>query len=156
MTTIELENRLSELGYKLPVLPVSKGIYKRCMIVGNLLYLSGHISVTHDGTAFTGKLGADLTDDEGIYAARQCGLAMLATIKEVLGGFEKIDRVVKILGMVNSSVDYTNHPVIINGCSSLLKDIWGDDKGVGIRSAVGMGSLPNNVAVEIEAIFQLV
>lgn len=156
MTTTELESRLAELGYSLPLLPISKGIYKRCMIVGNLLYLSGHISVHHDGSAFTGKLGAGLADEEGIHAARQCGLAMLATIKEELGGFEKIDRVVKLLGMINSSTDYTNHPVIMNGCSALFRDIWGEDKGIGVRSAVGMGSLPNNVAVEIEAIFQLV
>lgn len=155
MTTQALENRLAELGYQLPVLPTSKGIYKRCMIVGNLLYLSGHISVNHDGTAFTGKLGADLTDEEGVYAARQCGLAMLASIKEVLGGFEKIVRVVKLLGMVNCTTDYTKHPIIINGCSELFRDVWGEDLGVGCRSAVGMGSLPSNVAVEIEAIFEV-
>lgn len=155
MTTQELENRLTELGYQLPLLPVSKGIYKRCMAVGNMLYLSGHISVHPDGSAFTGKLGDDLTDEEGIVAARQCGLAMLATIKQELGGFEKIKRVVKLLGMVNCTANYTNHPVIINGCSILFRDIWGEDLGVGVRSAVGMGSLPNNVAVEIEAIFEL-
>ncbi len=156
MTTKELEKRLADLGFELPVLPVSKGIYKRCMVVGHLLYLSGHISVNNDGSAYVGKLGVNLTEEEGVYAARQCGLAMLATIKEELGGFEKINRVVKLLGMVNSSADYTNHPVVINGCSSLFRDIWGDDNGVGVRSAVGMGSLPNNVAVEIEAIFEII
>ncbi len=156
MDTQTLENRLLELGYQLPILPTSKGIYKRCMVVGNLLYLSGHISVNNDGSALTGKLGADLSDEDGIVAARQCGLAMLATIKEVMGGFEMIDRVVKLLGMVNCSNDYTKHPIIINGCSELFRDIWGEDKGVGVRSAVGMGSLPNNVAVEVEAIFQLI
>jgi len=155
METKALENRLAELGYQLPVLPTSKGIYKRSMIVGNLLYLSGHISVNNDGSTITGKLGSGLADEDGIAAARQCGLAMLATIKEELGGFEKIKRVVKLLGMVNCSADYTNHPVIINGCSALFRDIWGDDLGVGVRSAVGMGSLPGNVAVEIEAIFEL-
>ena len=80
---------------------------------------------------------------------------MLTTIKEELGGFEKIKRVVKLLGMVNCNADYTNHPVIINGCSALFREIWGDDLGVGVRSAVGMGSLPGNVVVEIEAIFEL-
>ncbi len=155
MDTQALENRLAELGYQLPVLPTSKGIYKRCMIVGNLLYLSGHISVNNDGTAFTGKLGADLSDEQGVYAARQCGLAMLASIKEVLGGFEKIVRIVKLLGMVNCTTDYTKHPIIINGCSELFRDVWGEDLGVGCRSAVGMGSLPSNVAVEIEAIFEM-
>jgi len=155
METEALENRLAELGYQLPVLPVSKGIYKRCMIVGNLLYLSGHIPVNSDGSTLTGKLGAGLADEDGIAAARQCGLAMLTTIKEELGGFEKIKRVVKLLGMVNCNADYTNHPVIINGCSALFREIWGDDLGVGVRSAVGMGSLPGNVVVEIEAIFEL-
>lgn len=155
MTTLEIENRLKELGYELPVLPVSKGIYKRCMLVGNMLYLSGHISVNNDGSPLTGKLGAGLSDEDGVNAARQCALAMLATLKQELGGFEKIKRVVKLLGMVNSSADYTNHPVIINGCSVLFRDIWGDDLGVGVRSAVGMGSLPNNVAVEIEAVFEV-
>jgi enamine deaminase RidA (YjgF/YER057c/UK114 family) len=155
MDTQALENRLAELGYTLPVLPTSKGIYKRCMIVGNMLYLSGHISVNNDGTAITGKLGADLTDEEGIYAARQCGLAMLSSIKEVIGGFDSIVRVVKLLGMVNCTTDYTKHPIIINGCSELFRDVWGEDLGVGCRSAVGMGSLPSNVAVEIEAIFEV-
>ncbi len=156
MDTQTLENKLLELGYQLPILPTSKGIYKRCMVVGNLLYLSGHISVNNDGSALIGKLGAGLSDEEGIVAARQCGLAMLATIKEVMGGFEMIDRVVKLLGMVNCTNDYTKHPIIINGCSALFRDIWGEDKGVGVRSAVGMGSLPSNVAVEVEAIFELI
>lgn len=155
METKALEKRLAELGYQLPVLPVSKGIYKRCMIVGNLLYLSGHIPVNSDGSILTGKLGAGLADEDGIVAAMQCALAMLTTIKEELGDFEKIKRVVKLLGMVNCSADYINHPVIINGCSALFRDIWGNELGVGVRSAVGMGSLPGNVAVEIEAIFEL-
>jgi enamine deaminase RidA (YjgF/YER057c/UK114 family) len=103
----------------------------------------------------TGKLGADCSDEAGVHAAQQCGLAMLATLKQELGGFEKIKRLVKLLGMVNSTVDYKNHPVIINGCSALFRDIWGEEYGVGVRSAVGMGSLPSNVSVEIEAIFEL-
>lgn len=150
-----IENRIAELGYSLPILPVSKGIYKRCVQSGNLLFSSGSISVNNDGSPITGKLGGDCSDEKGIEAARQCGLAMLAAIKETIGSLEKIKRVVKILGMVNSTPEYTNHPVIINGCSALFRDVFGEENGVGARSAVGMGSLPGNVAVEIEAIFEL-
>ena len=155
MDTATTEKKLTEMGLSLPVLPTSKGIYKRCLAVGNQLYVSGHISVNNDGSALTGKLGADCSDEAGVFAARQCGLAIMATLKESLGGFEKIKRVVKLLGMVNSTAEYKNHPVIINGCSELFRDVWGEENGVGVRSAVGMGSLPGNVSVEIEAIFEL-
>ena len=150
-----IENRIAELGYTLPKLPVSKGIYKRCVQSGHLLFMSGSISVNNDGSPITGKLGDDCSDEQGVMAARQCGLAMLAAIKESIGTLERIDRVVKILGMVNATPDYKNHPVIINGCSELFRDVFGEVNGVGARSAVGMGSLPGNVAVEIEAIFEL-
>jgi enamine deaminase RidA (YjgF/YER057c/UK114 family) len=147
-------NRLHELGYTLPVLPVSKGLYKRCLQVGNLLFLSGHISVNNDGSPIRGKAGLDVSDDEAKAAARQCGLAMLAALHEQ-GLLGSIKRVVKLLGMVNATPDYTNHPVVINGCSELFAQIWGEENGIGTRSAVGMGSLPNNVTVEIEGIFEL-
>jgi len=155
MNISSTEKKLSELGLSLPILPTSKGIYKKCLAVGNQLYVSGHISVNNDGSPLTGKLGADCSDEAGVIAARQCGLAILATLKQELGGFEKIKRLVKLLGMVNSTPDYKNHPVIINGCSQLFLDLWGEENGIGVRSAVGMGSLPGNVAVEIEAIFEL-
>lgn len=149
------EQKLSDLNLSLPVLPSSKGIYKRCVEVGSLLYVSGHVSVKNDGTSITGKLGKDVSDEEGRIAARQCGLAILSSVKDHLGDLEKIKRVIKILGMVNCTPDYTNQPVIINGCSELYVQLWGEDNGKGVRSAVGMGSLPGNVAVEIEAIFEL-
>jgi enamine deaminase RidA (YjgF/YER057c/UK114 family) len=152
---MSLEQKLSDLNLSLPVLPESKGIYKRCLTVGNLLYVSGHISVKSDGTSITGKLGKDLSDDEGKAAARQCALAILASIKDHFGSFDKIKRVVKILGMVNSTPDYEKHPVVINGCSELYVQLWGEENGKGVRSAVGMGSLPGNAAVEIEAVFEL-
>jgi enamine deaminase RidA (YjgF/YER057c/UK114 family) len=155
MNTTSIEKKLSELGLSLPILPASKGIYKRCLVVGNQLYVSGHISVNNDGSPLTGKLGADCSEETGVVAARQCGLAILAAIKQELGGFERIKRLIKLLGMVNSTADYKDHPVIINGCSRLFKDLWGEENGIGVRSAVGMGSLPGNVAVEIEAIFEL-
>jgi enamine deaminase RidA (YjgF/YER057c/UK114 family) len=152
---MSIEQKLSELNLSLPMLTTSKGIYKRCLQVGNLLYVSGHVSVNSDGSSITGKIGKDLTDDQGKAAARQCGLAILSSIKDHLGNLDKIKRVIKILGMVNSTPEYTNHPVVINGCSELYVQLWGVDNGKGVRSAVGMGSLPGNVAVEIEAIFEI-
>ena len=150
-----IEKKLDELKLKLPVLPTSKGIYKRCVVVGNLVYVSGHISVNQDGSPITGKLGKDLNEEEGKMAARQCGLAILTSLKEQFGSLDKIKRVIKILGMVNATPEYEKHPIVINGCSELYVDLWGEDNGKGVRSAVGMGSLPNNVAVEIEAVFEL-
>lgn len=150
-----IEEKLKELGYTLPVLPASKGIYKRGLIDGNHLYVSGHISVNTDGSAITGKLGKDLNEEQGKAAARQCGLAMLASVKAELGDLQKIKRVMKVLGMVNATPDYEKHPIVINGCSELFVALWGEDNGKGVRSAVGMGSLPHNVAVEIEAMFEI-
>jgi enamine deaminase RidA (YjgF/YER057c/UK114 family) len=152
---MNIEKELSALGLSLPALPASKGIFKRCLIAGDMLYVSGHISMNNDGSLIVGKLGKDLSDEEGAIAARQCGLGILASVNSQLGGFDKIKRVVKILGMVNSVADYENHPIIINGCSQLFARLWGEENGIGVRSAVGMGSLPGNVAVEIEAIFEL-
>ena len=152
---MSIEKKLSDLNFSLPVLPSSKGVYKKCLIVDKLLYVSGHVSINTDGSYIKGKLGKDISEDEGKIAARQCGLAILSSVKEQLGGFDKIKRVVKILGMVNSTPDYENHPVIINGCSELYVQLFGEENGKGVRSAVGMGSLPGNVAVEIEAIFEL-
>lgn len=154
MNTRNTEQKLTELGLTLPTLPVSKGIYKSCLEVGNLLYISGHISINEDGSFITGKVGADVDDDEAKRAALQCGLAILSSIKAHFGNLSRIKRVIKILGMVNAVPEYTKHALIINGCSELYVQLWGNDNGKGVRSAVGMGSLPNNVAVEIEAIFE--
>lgn len=149
------EKKLAELGLVLPELPGSKGIYQSCLEMNGLLYFSGHVSINTDGTFITGKLGGGLTDEEGTVAARQCGLAILASVKKHLGGLDRIQRVVKLFGMVNATPDFTRHALIINGCSSLFVSIWGEDLGKGVRSAVGMGSLPNNVAVEVEGVFAL-
>jgi enamine deaminase RidA (YjgF/YER057c/UK114 family) len=150
-----VEQQLEVLGLKLPLLPASKGIYKRCVINGKLLYVSGHVSVNADGSYITGKLGRELDEDQGQIAARQAGLAILSSIHGELGNLDQIKRVVKLFGMVNAVPDYTQHPVVINGCSTLFAQIWGEERGIGVRSAVGMGSLPGNVAVEIEAIFEI-
>lgn len=155
MESTQIEKKLEAMGLTLPTLPGSKGIYKSCLTVGNLVYVSGHVSVQTDGSFIAGKLGQDLDETEGQIAARQCGLAMLASLKKHLGDLDRITRVVKLLGMVNSTPNYTQHPVVINGCSTLFVDLWGDENGKGVRSAVGMGSLPGNVAVEIEGIFEI-
>jgi enamine deaminase RidA (YjgF/YER057c/UK114 family) len=152
---MSIEKKISELNLSLPILPASKGIYQRCLEVGDLLYVSGHISVNSDGSYLTGKLGKDISEEEGKIAARQSGLAILSSVKDHLGNLSKIKRVIKLFGMVNSTPDYEKHAIVINGCSELFVELWGDENGKGVRSAVGMSSLPFNVAVEIEAIFEL-
>jgi enamine deaminase RidA (YjgF/YER057c/UK114 family) len=150
-----IEQKIRALGLSLPVLPTSKGIYKRCLQEGNILFVSGHVSVNSDGSYITGKLGKDLTDEQGKVAARQAGLAILTSVKDHFGTLDKVKRVIKMLGMVNAVPEFEKHPIVINGCSELFAQLWGQDYGIGVRSAVGMGSLPGNVAVEIEAIFEV-
>lgn len=150
-----IEEKLAELGLVLPTLPGSKGIYKSCLIDGNKIYVSGHVSLNTNGTFITGKVGKDVSDEDAKLAARQCGLAILTSVKKELGTLDKIKRVIKILGMVNAVPEYEKHAIVINGCSELYVTLWGDDNGKGVRSAVGMGSLPGNVAVEIEALFEI-
>jgi enamine deaminase RidA (YjgF/YER057c/UK114 family) len=152
---MDIDQKLTALGLSLPTLPKSKGIYKRCLQVDNLLYVSGHISVNNDGSYLTGKLGDNMSDEDGKKAAYQAGLAILTSLKDELGGFEKIKRVVKIFGMVNATPGFEKHAIVINGCSELFVELWGEENGKGVRSAIGMVSLPFGVAVEIEAIFEL-
>ena len=147
--------RFAELNLELPPAPKPVGVYKPIVIVGNLAYLSGHGPMRPDTSLIMGKIGGDLTLEEGKLAARQVGLSLLATIKAQLGSLSKVKRVVKVLGMVNGTPDFLYHPKVINGASELFAAIWGEDNGVGARSAVGMGSLPDNIAVEIEMIVEL-
>jgi enamine deaminase RidA (YjgF/YER057c/UK114 family) len=149
------EQNFAALGLNLPPAPKPLGVYKPSLVDGNHLYVSGHGTVKDDGTLIIGRIGKDLTPEEGKLAARQVGLAILATIKANLGSLDKIKRVIKVLGMVNCTPDFEKHPFIINGCSELFAKVWGEDSGIGVRSAVGMGSLPDNIPVEIEAIFEL-
>lgn len=139
----------------LPPAPKPAGVYKPCYVIGNMCYFSGHGPLKNDGTLITGRVGDDVDQDYGYNAARQTGLAIIATLKENLGDLNRIKRVVKLLGMVNCTADFENHPAVINGCSELFRDVFGDDTGVGVRSAVGMGSLPGNITVEIEGVFEL-
>jgi enamine deaminase RidA (YjgF/YER057c/UK114 family) len=132
------------------------GVYKPALIVeGKYLYLSGHGPVQDDGSLIKGRIGSQLSSEEGKLAARQVGLTMLSTIRTKLGSLNRVKRVIKVLGMVNCTPDFEKHPYIINGCSELFAAVWGDDSGVGTRSAVGFGSLPDNIPVEIEAIFEI-
>ena len=149
------EQNFAALGLSLPPAPKPLGVYKPSLVDGNHLFVSGHGTVKDDGTLIIGRIGTDLTPEEGKLAARQVGLAILATIKANLGSLDKVKRVIKVLGMVNCTADFEQHPFIINGCSELFAKVWGDDNGIGVRSAVGMGSLPGNIPVEIEALFEL-
>ncbi len=149
------EARLAALSDQLPAAPEPKGVYKPALVDGRYLWLSGHGPVKADGSLITGRVGADLDQDAGKAAARQVGLTMLATIRATVGSLDRVKRVVKVLGMVNCTPDFTTQPYVVNGCSELFAEIWGDDRGIGVRSAVGMGSLPGNIAVEVEALFEL-
>ena len=155
MNDLTPDERFQKTGLSLPPAPKPLGVYKPFLTLGNLVYVSGHGTVKSDGSLIIGRVGKDLTMDEGKAAAQQVALAILATLKKNLGSFNRVKRVIKVLGMVNCVPDFERHPYVINGCSELFATVWGDDNGVGVRSAVGMGSLPDNIPVEIEAIFEL-
>ena len=150
------EETLTALGLELPPTPKPGGLYKPVLVHGGLAYVSGHPPLNADGTLIRGKVGADLSLEEGKQAARQTALAILATLRTGLGSLDRISRVIKVLGMVNATQDFTDHPQVVNGCSELFAEVFGEDRGVGVRSAVGMGSLPGNIAVEVEALFEIV
>ncbi|GAO45618.1 RidA family protein [Flavihumibacter petaseus] len=149
------EERLLSLGVELPPAPMPVGVYKPLLIVGNQVFVSGHGPVRTDKTLITGRVGEQLTKEEGKIAARQVGLTILATLRTQLGSLDRVGRVIKVLGMVGCTPDFGEHPFVINGCSELFAAIWGEERGIGVRSAVGMGSLPGNIPVEIEALFEL-
>ena len=146
--------RIKTLGLKLPPAPPPAGLYKPVLETDGYLYISGQGPMKDDGTYITGRLGDTMDLSQGKLAAEQVGLTMLSTITEHFGDIDRIERLVKTLGMVNSTPDFDQHPLVINGFSELMADVFGMDRGVGARSAVGM-VLPGQVAVEIEAIFKL-
>lgn len=147
--------RIAELKLELPPAPKPGGVYAPVVIVDRVVYVSGHGPVKPDGTMMTGKVGQDVSEEEAYLAARQVGLTMLATLRREFGSLDKLARVVKVLGMVNATPDFGRHPQVINGFSNLMVEIWGEELGKGARSAVGMGSLPGNISVEVEAAFLL-
>ena len=149
------EENFAALGLTLPPAPKPLGVYKPGLRVDHFYYVSGHGTVQTDGSLIIGRIGKDLDIEEGKLAARQVGLAILATLKAQLGSLNRIKRVIKVLGMVNATEDFLRHPYVINGCSELFAQVWGEENGIGVRSAVGMGSLPDNIPVEIEAVFEL-
>ena len=149
------EARLSELKLELPPAPKAMGVYKPIVIVGNLAYISGHGPLKSDKSLILGRVGQDLDLAAGKAAARQVGLAILATMRDGLGSLDRVKRIVKTLGLVNSAPDFYDHPAVINGFSELMADVFGADPGVGARSAFGAVALPGNIAVEIEVIVEL-
>ena len=150
----DIESKIKSLGLELPPAPKPIGVYKPVLVIDKFLYISGQGPLLPDGSLMKGKVGADLDLNQGKLAARQVGLTMLSTIKTHFGDLNKIKRIVKVLGMVNSSPDFESHPAVINGFSELMAEVFGEDNGIGVRSAVGM-ILPGNIAVEVEAIFEL-
>ena len=148
------EKRVAELGLDLSNVPKPVGNYVPAVQVGNIVYLSGHGPLGPDGTMAAGKVGADMTVEEAYDAAHLVGLGLLTSLKAQIGSLDKVRRVVKTLGMINAVPEFTDHPRVINGTSDLFKDVFGE-KGVGARSAVGMGSLPGQIPVEVEMIIEV-
>ena len=149
------EGRLKKLGIELPEAPTPVANYVTAVEVGNLLYISGHGPRKSDGTFIQGKLGAGLEIPAGQEAARITGLGVLATVSKALGSLDRVVRLVRAVGMVNAAPDFDQHPQVVNGFSDLMVEVFGEEAGKGVRCAVGMGSLPFNIAVEIDAIFEI-
>ena len=149
------ESRLKALNVQLPPAPTPVGVYQSMVVSGKFGYASGHGPIQADGSFMRGRVGSELDLEQGKAAARQTGLTILATLRRVLGSLDKVERVLKTFGMVNCTAEFTDHPKVINGCSELFAQIWGPEKGIGARSAVGTNSLPGNITVEIEVIFLL-
>ena len=154
MLKMNLIDRINDLNLKLPPAPKPIGVYKPVLVVDNFLYISGQGPINNDGSLITGKVGSDLDKKEAKLAARQVGLTMLSTIVNNFKKINQIKRIVKVLGMVNSDQDFIDHPYVINGFSELMVEVFGEKMGIGVRSAVGM-TLPQNIAVEIEAQFEI-
>lgn len=152
---MSFDARIEELGLVLPPAPKPMGVYRPVIVVGGMAYVSGHGPLLPDGTLTTGRVGDDLNTDQGYQAARQVGLAVLATLRAHFGTLDAIGRIVKTLGMVNSTADFLEHPKVINGFSELMVEVFGAEDGRGARSAVGMAALPGNIAVEVEVIYEL-
>ena len=149
------QSRIQELGLELPPPPKPAGVYRSVLVVGNLAYVSGHGPVRSDGKLITGRVGQDLDQQAGYDAARQTGLAILATLAAGLGSLDRVKRLVKTFGLVNCTADFTAQPAVLNGFSELMVQVFGQENGVGARSAVGTNTLPSNIPVEIEAVFEV-
>jgi len=146
--------KLKEMKFELPPAPKPAGVYRPILVVDGFLYISGQAPVNNDGSLMQGRVGDNLSLDEGKIAARQVGLTMLSTIQTHFGDLNKIKRLVKVFGMVNCTDDFQKQPLVINGFSELMAEVFGKENGIGVRSAVGM-MLPDGIPVEIEAMFEL-
>ena len=151
----QAEQNLTELGLTLPESVPLGGLYKRLVISGEQGYISGHGPYLGDGNYITGRLGEDLDLEAGQAAARQTGLALLRTMRDELGDLSRVRRIIKTLALVNSTADFVQQPQVINGFSELMRDVFGDENGIGARSALGTNVLPGNIAVEIELIIEI-
>jgi enamine deaminase RidA (YjgF/YER057c/UK114 family) len=151
---IDVEQKLKDLGIELPETPTPVANYVNAVQSGKLVFLAGKGPKKADGTYVKGKLGKDLSIEEGIEAARLTGIIQLSALKGFLGDLNKVKRIVKVTGMVNATEDFEDHPKVINGFSDLMVEVFGD-RGKHARAAVGMGSLPFNIAVEIEMIVEV-
>ena len=149
------EARITELKLQLPPAPQAMGVYRPLIMVDNLAYLSGHLPMLPDGSLICGRLGDDLDQDAGYQAARQAGLTVLATLQAHCGTLDRVRRLVKTFGLVNCTPEFNDQPAVINGFSELMRDVFGEEAGIAVRSAVGAAALPAGVAVEIETIFEL-
>merc|ERR1712048_224151 len=151
---VHTEARLEELGITLPSVTLPKGSYQLTQRSGNLVFTAGHLPVDAKGGLITGKVGADLSPDEGKEAARRVGINLIATLKNELGDLDRVKQVVKVFGLVHCTDDFTQQPHVLNGFSDLMAEVFGE-RGVHARSAVGTNSLPLGIAVEIEAIVEV-
>jgi enamine deaminase RidA (YjgF/YER057c/UK114 family) len=149
------EARIKELKLELPPPPKPVAKYKPAVLSGNILYVSGHGPLKPDGTMVAGKVGIDISLEQAKDAARLVGLAILSSVRNTIGSLDKVKRLIKTLGMVNAAPEFTKQPMVIDGFSELMAEVFGEDAGVGARTAVGMGSLPGNIPVEIECIFEV-
>ena len=152
---MQIERRLAELKITLPPLPTPLGTYVHAKLAGNMLYLAGKGPRNPDGSTPVGKLGGGFTVEQGYQHARSVGITLIAAMKDALGDLYRVEGVVKVLGMVNATADFTQQPEVINGFSDLMVEVFGERAGKGARSAVGMASLPGGIPVEVEAIFQV-
>lgn len=150
----DIEQKLQDMGVELYDLPAPAANFVRAVRTGNLVFLAGHGPVTPEGGYITGKLGQDLTIEEGQQAARYTAITLLSALKEEIGDLDNVTRIVKVHGMVNGTTDFIEQPQVMNGFSDFIVEVFGE-KGKHARAAVGMGSLPNNIAVEIEMVVEV-
>jgi enamine deaminase RidA (YjgF/YER057c/UK114 family) len=146
--------RIKELDLQFPPAPKPAGVYRPILVIDKFLYVSGQAPINFDGSMMQGRVGENLSQEEGYKAARQVGLTMLSTILTHYGDIDKVKRIVKVFGMVNCTPDFQRQPLVMNGFSELMAEVFGKEYGIGVRSAVGM-MLPDGIPVEVEAMFEL-